>query len=242
VKWTLILGFANAETANRSLQLFETTRKSDSKVLILDNHYPESLKPPDWKAWAKRLGGEYLDAGRNLGLHNGLNWMLSQVGATRSDAVIGFDPDTCPLTDAWDTALFSALQLPGVGWASLGNRHSESEMEARGYKESTEIGFKLWTTNQAVMNSICAFNLDWVLDCGGFQEPTEFYGGLECAMWKHLTTRGKRWVWLKDYREGKFEPDLQDAIYKAYKWEHAHKGWKGSFDDFLLQRQQSGIL
>jgi hypothetical protein len=55
-------------------------------------------------------------------------------------------------------------------------------------------------------------------------------------MWKHLVSRGKRWVWLKDYREGKFEPDLQDAIYRAYKWDHAHKGWKGSFDDYIKEK------
>lgn len=234
MKYICILGFANKETADRTLQQFEMTARGDAKVLILDNHYP--LNPPDWKAWAKRLKGEYLDAGRNLGLHNGLNMMLRTVGATGSDQMIGYDPDTCPLTEAWDVALFAALQLPNVGWASLGNRHSESEMTARGYTETKELGMNIWTTKAPVVNSICAFNLDWVLSCGGFQEPTEYYGGLECAMWNHLQAAKKRWVWLKDYREGKFEPDLSDKIYKEYKWEHAHKGWKGSFDDFLKEK------
>lgn len=233
MRWTLILGFANKPTADRTLELFETTRTIDSRVVILDNHYPTSLNPPDWAEWANRLGGDYLDAGRNLGLHNGLNWMLQQLGATGNDQIVGLDPDTMPITTGWDSALFSALRLPKVGWASLMNPISEGEMKTRGFEVSFEEGLHLQTTLRPVVNSICAFNLAWVLESGGFQEPTEYYGGVESCMWPHLQAKKQRWVFLQDFREGKFDVDLSDEAYRQYKWRHAHEGMKGSFDEFL---------
>ena len=38
MKYICILGFANKETADRTLQQFEMTARGDAKVLILDNN------------------------------------------------------------------------------------------------------------------------------------------------------------------------------------------------------------
>jgi hypothetical protein len=150
-----------------------------------------------------------------------------------TDKVIGFDPDTKPVTLGWDIALFNALDIPGCGWASLWNEHSAGEMRQRGYTEFVHKHMagehRYWKTHAPVVNSICAFNMDWVYAEGGFSEPTEFYGGLECAMWVKLKKHKKDWIWLCNAYEGKFDIDLQDPEYKAYKWAHAHQGWKGDF-------------
>lgn len=233
MNYILILGFANGKTATRTLIELEKTRTSDATVVILDQHYPMQEMTPFWKTWAKSLGGIYLDAGKNLGLHEGLNYMCKALDMKPSDKVIGFDPDTLPQTRGWDDALLKALDLPNVGWASLWNEHSEGEMRARGYTESTEHGLDLWTTKQAVVNSICAWNLEWVYNVGGFQEPAEFYGGLECCMFPKCVAQGKRWVWLRYFTEGKWGTDLSDPEYTAYKWAHAHQGWKGDFAAWL---------
>lgn len=229
MNYILILGFANGKTAERTLIELERTKTSDATVLILDQHWPMADLSMFWKGWAHRLNGLYLNSGKNLGLHEGLNYMCRTLQMKATDKVIGLDPDTWPITPGWDTALLKSLDLPNVGWASLGNLHSEGEMTHRGYVESVEDGLRLWTTKQAVVNSICAWNLDWIYNVGGFQEPSEYYGGLECCMFPKCLAQGKRWVWLKDFREGKWDTDLSDPEYKAYKWAHAHQGWKGDF-------------
>lgn len=232
-KWSVILGFANEETANRSLALFKATRTAtDIDWLLVDNHYP-GISDGFWASWARELGAFYLDPGRNLGLHHGLNFALTSVGASRDDIMLGIDPDTRPITPGWDAALAQALAIPDVGWASLGNDHSEGEMATRGFTESQESGLRLKTTKQAVVNSICGFKLCWVKDVGGFQEPAEYYGGVECLMFPMCHKAGFRWVWLQDFREGKWDTDLSDPNYRAYKWAHAHKGWKGEFREWL---------
>ena len=228
---TVMLGFANVATADRTLSELEKTWDGAAPLYIVDNCYPGT--PAEfWIHWADRLGGKVLSPGKNIGLHHGLNFAIKETGATK---MIGVDPDTWPVTKGWDTALLSALELPSVGWASLWNEHSAGEMRQRGYTESTEGGMKLWTTKAPVVNSICAFNLDWVREAGGFTEPSEFYGGLECAMWARLVPKKRRWVWLCDFLEGKFDTMLEDTEYKRYKWAHAHEGWHGSFGDWLLR-------
>lgn len=232
-KWAVILGFANEATANRTLAAVKATRSAtDIDWLLVDNHYPE-ISDGFWASWAKELGAEYLDPGRNLGLHHGLNFALTAVNADRADLMLGVDPDTRPLTDGWDDALMQALAIPDVGWASLGNDHSEGEMRIRGFSESQESGLRLFTTKTAVVNSICGFKLSWVKDVGGFQEPSAYYGGVEGMMFPMCHKARLRWVWLRDFREGKWETDLSDYDYKAYKWAHAHKGWPGEYSEWL---------
>jgi hypothetical protein len=234
MNYIFILGFANAATATRTLSQLEKTKVSDATVVILDQHWPMQDMSEFWKSWVKSLRGIYLDAGKNLGLHEGLNYMCKTLQVKPTDKVIGFDPDTYPINVGWDLALLNALDLPHVGWASLGNTHSEGEMNARGYTESEEEGLHLWTTKQAVVNSICAWNMEWIYNVGGFQEASEFYGGLECCMFPKCLAQGKRWVWLRDFREATGLKDLSDPEYKAYKWAHAHQGWKGDFAAWLL--------
>jgi hypothetical protein len=234
MNYILILGFANRPTAERTLAEFMRTKTSDAQVVVLDNHYPGMSD--FWLSWCTENDAMYIDAGKNLGLHHGLNFMLKQLGAKKGDKIIGFDPDTNPETVGWDEALFRALDIQNVVWASLWNDHSAGEMRERGWTGSVENGLNIWQTHKPVVNSICAFDVGWVLDVCGFQEPTEYYGGLECAMFALLK---KRWVWLCDYKEGKFDVDLQDIEYKNYKWAHAHLGWQGSFDTWLKNRQKN---
>lgn len=233
--YLVILGFANQRTAERTLQKFADTRTSKANVLIVDNHYPVNVTEGFWKRAAQELGGTYLDPGRNIGLHEGLNYALREVQAGPADLMLGMDPDTNPLTRGWDTALINALGIANVGWASLGNNHSEGEMRERGHTPSTEGGLRLFTTLAPVVNSICGFKLNWVLSSGGFQEPSAFYGGLECAMWHHMSKTHYRWVFLRDFREGTWTEDLIDSEYRAYKWRHAHEGYPHDFETYIRE-------
>jgi hypothetical protein len=229
------LGFNNKRVADRSFKIFEQTRTSDAKICVLNQHYP-GVEAEYWKNWAESLGGVFLDAGENLGLHEGLNYISRQINVQPTDKVIGFDIDCNPVTCGWDTQLLNALDISDVGWASLWNNHSGSEMTARGFNPSMENGLFLWTTHAPVVNSICAFTMDWVLPVG-FKEPSKYYGGFEVCMWPRLRSSAKRWVFLVDYIEEAFAEDLVDQSYKVYKWEHAHKGYPHDYDTFLAENK-----
>lgn len=236
MNFIIVLGFANQRVAERTLKNYADTRTSDAKLLIVDNHYPLNVTSDFWRRAAADLGGTYLDPGKNLGLHEGLNFALREARATENDRVLIMDPDTYPFTPGWDTALLEALDIPGVGWASLCNNHSDGEMRERGYDETIEGGLKIWTTHRPVVNSVSGFRLDWVLAAGGFQEPYAYYGGLEVAMWEIMKKNTNyRWVFLRDFFEDVFKEDLIDPIYIAYKYAHGHQGYQGDFETYLKE-------
>lgn len=240
-KFAITLGYANPVTINESIRkYYEFATEKDVTHIILNNHYP--LPTPEAASEnLRRLCQEYgihlLDAGENLGLHRGFNYVLDAIGWPQGSAVIGYDPDTCPETKGWDSALFKAIEDDStVVWASLFNSISKREMIDRTFK----IDGRLWVPNSPVINSICAWRMDWLKDVGGLTEGNKYYGGLECAMWNNLDQKTKRWVFLQDFHEVRMAglETSVDAAYTAYKWEHAHEGYPGSFDDFLHDRWQ----
>jgi hypothetical protein len=237
--FTVVLGFASLPVAERTMRQFAATRTSNSQLVIVDNHYPlEEARCRDfWVRQALELGGVYLDPGHNLGLHEGLNFALREVGATRDDVMLGMDPDTRPLTVGWDSALIEALSIRKVGWASLWNPHSEREMRERGHDEGEGNSLRYWSTHKSVINSICGFNLGWVLDCGGFQEPSAYYGGLEGMMFPKCHDAGLRWLFLRDFKEGTWDEDIVPVEYKRYKYEHAFLGYPNDFATWLKEKK-----
>lgn len=236
MQYLITLGFANQKVAERTMDQYANTRTSDAQLIIVDNHYPVNVPEGFWKRIAQELGGVYFDPGRNLGLHEGLNYALREVQATRDDVALIMDPDTKPYTPGWDTGLLKALEIPTVGWASLYNNHSDMEMRKRGFVQSHENGLALWTTCEAVVNSVCGFKLDWVLDCGGFQEPSPFYGGLESMMFDFMKQTRYRWVFLRDFFEDAFPQDLIDPVYIEYKCAHGHLGYPHDFATFVKEK------
>jgi hypothetical protein len=230
------LGFVPARIWRESLKRFQqTTVLKDIKHHFLLQHYPlnKAQNSAELREIAKDNGLIWHDAGKNLGLHDGFNFVTEQFGLKPEDVVIAYDPDSNPVSTGWDEALVTVLSEPRYVWASLMLPAARKSLagQARAVPNAVK-GVRVLEIAQPVINSISAFNGSWLLDCGGLTEPNKFYGGLECQMWPKL--KDKKWVFLPDYTENHDLLHTQDPEYRQYKWEHAHeRTWAGDFESWL---------
>lgn len=237
---TISLGFMPSRIVEQSLRAYVRLRNKELpyRHYFVDQHYPINREENrlELQRICRDLGIGILDAGKNLGLHGGFNWALQQLGLHRDDIVIGYDPDSLPITHGFDMALVRAIQgdpRQNTVWASLMNPRSELDLRARGFNEGRADGYiETWATKTAVTNSVCAWHYGWLKDVGFLEEPRAFYGHLEAAMWNKL--RGKAWVFVPGWRESDELRDLHDRQYVVYKWMHSHTGeWPGDFESWL---------
>jgi len=246
--YAITLAFCNPGILDISLRQFHSTRNLDLKLgghFIVDQCYPMHRPEVDrtLRTLAADLPITILRPGRNLGLHNGFNWAMGQIGSIgNNDIVIGYDGDSLPIHQGWDMALVRAIEgrrsgmnsHEAVVWSTLGNPRSLSDIEDRGYDEAVADGYlRMRLARTAVTNSVCAWRYGWLKAVGFLAEPRAFYGHLEAEMWARLRN-SERWAILPDYRESDELRNLHDREYVAYKWFHSHTDtWRGDFESYL---------
>lgn len=233
----LTISYHKEEIARKSYeQLKLTTQDEPMPVLVLDNHYPLNKDKSFVRNLCEEMGFLYFSAGKNIGLHEGYNYLRKFAA---SDAFIIYDGDSFPVTNGWNSALLNLIQDKATVWASLHNKHSYAEMDVSGFEKASIEGYNCRLPRKAVVNSICAFKTEWVRSVGGFSEPNEFYGGFESAMFNKMNHFVEKWAFLDDFSEISIEAEA-DSIYTEYKWKHAHLGMKMSFEQYVLETELHG--
>lgn len=238
--FAITLGFMPVRILERSLRAYAATRHGslEYRHVLLDQHYPvdKEQNRSAVRALCDELGIEVMDAGRNLGLHVGFNYVLDQLNPAADDIIIAYDGDSTPVGNGWDLALVRTLlgdPQKKVVWASLTNPRSAKDLGERGYIDKVIDGhLHVRVTKTAVTNSVCAWNFGWLKSVGLLTEPSAFYGHLETAMFEKLGAN--QWAFVRDYIESDELRDLHDRSYVVYKWCHAHlKSWPGDFESWL---------
>jgi len=225
----LTLGFMKWQIIDKSFEQLYRTSTIEWEHHVLDQHYPlnEKINRDSLKSICNEYGATLHDAGKNLGLHEGINYLIEQTNPT---VVIGYDPDSFPIRIGWDDALTKVLS-PKTVWSTLGNPRSVAEVKARGYFERNYNFVRVWVTKKAVVNSVCAWWVPWLHEVK-LTEARPFYGHLESEMFNKL--KGREWVFLPDFEESDHLRWEHDKDYIMYKWAHAHlKSWDGDFKSWL---------
>lgn len=208
-------------------------RNLEIKHLFLNQHYAlnKNQNEIENKKICDEYGIEWIDAGKNLGLHNGFNYVMKQKKMTNGDFVLGYDPDSCPISPGFDMALRSCFLDSNVAWSSLMAPWLSGLLVGSERKISA---FNVTEITQPIMNSICMWRVSWLNEVGGLSEPYEMYGGLECHMWPKLN--GNKWVFLKDFFEDHSYHWLQDEEYKRWKWYLCHeRKLDYTFEEYVLR-------
>lgn len=234
------LGFVSARILDHSLQAFYDTKNPNLQIrhFLLDQHYPidKDRNRAEIRRLCERHGVTVLDAGCNLGLHDGFNWALKKAVRPEDDIVIAYDCDSTPVGQGWDMALVRAIRgdrEQKVVWASLGNPRTMKEIKERGYAEKKADGYlDLWVTKAPIVNSVCAWRIDWLREVGFLSEPRPWYGHLESEMYAKLGQ--KQWAVLPQWSESDHLRDLHDRAYVVYKWHLSHlKTTDADFETWL---------
>lgn len=226
--------YNNYKVINRSLTRLRETNTLDLPIVALDNHYP-TLK----KAQKTRLKNKFnltiFDAGENLGLSGGYNYLINAHHELKQ--AILFDCDSNPDTKGWDEALMEIIKYPDIAYISLMFETAKREMRERGFTPIQYGNHVVWRPKQACMQSISCADLDYIRSIGGMQEPKKYYGGLESTMFKYWNDKHKL-VYIDGVCETQLNgEDDVDPFYKDYKWEYAHNGYNGSFEDFIKENE-----
>jgi hypothetical protein len=237
----ITLAFNNPRILRQSIDRFYETRNHALPIThwLVDQKYPlpsHDAVSQEINRVAEQYGCRVISPGQNLGLHRGWNWASEQIGVKDEDILIGYDPDTYPLDPGWDMALVTALQDPVVGWASLWNTACPEEFgpNNKTFRRKRIAQIEVRLLDQPIVNSICAWRASYLRAAGGLQEPTNFYGHLECHMWPALKAQGLEWAVLPGWRECNRLNLTQDREYLWWKWRHAHlKDWPGDFESYV---------
>ena len=237
----LSISYHNEATAKRSYeQLAETTKENPMPVYVLDNNYPLIKDTMFIPNLCERLGFIYVNAGENLGLQGGYNFLLEIVKELNSN-VIMYDGDSYPVTNGWNTAMFECLNTqPKVVWVSLQNDSTWAEFQNREYINDTIGKHRVRVVTTPVINSICAFKREWLNEIGGVFEPRKYYGGFEMAMFSKMNRLKHFWVFLSDFSEQRNEIP-SDTIYTEYKIKYAHRNMNMSFEEYVKRVDLHGI-
>lgn len=232
------LAFMNSDIIEKSFDQLYRTRNYALPIehVVLNQHYPLAKEKNQFKleSICGKRNIKIYDSGKNLGLHDGFNYVMKRLELKSDDIVIGYDPDSFPTSTGWDMALVRAIRGDdSVVWSSLMGDRAEKELDERGFSPKIiDHHIKVRETKKPVVNSVCAWRYGWLEKVGFLTEPHAFYGGLECSMWNKL--QGKQWVFTEDYREDDRLRDGHDRAYVEYKWAHAHlQTWKGDFQSWL---------
>lgn len=217
----------------RSLSQLRATNTENFPIYAVDNDYPfltlemvERLKK-DFNLTI--IGTRY-----NRGLSGGYNELINTLDFL--DYAILYDCDSYPITLGWDKAMSDVIRSENVGYLSLIFDISKSEMNERGYTEWMCGDYAIWTPKQPCVQSISCADLVYLRSIGGLQESKKYYGGLESYMFKFWNDK-HRLGYIRDYTEIQIN-NIEDVnpLYREYKWEYAHKGYNGSFDDFIKMK------
>lgn len=238
--YVISLAYMPARIVGRSLASFYSTKNPDLQLqhILVDQHYPLDRRENETKIrWLCDYHEiTYLDPGKNLGLHNGFNYAMEHIGVSQNDLVIGYDPDSVPITPGWDMALVRTIEGDPdrkIVWSSLLTPRALADLKRVGYRKKRIDGYiEAWLPLAPVTNSVCCFRGDWLLSVGGFWEPREYYGHLEAALWQRLG--GYQWAFCPGWQETDDMRADHDLDYNRWKHIHSHRDlFQGDFAAWL---------
>lgn len=216
------------ECLERTVRL-EEFKHFDVKVFI-DHHYPLERELPSRyvREWSRQWGAYLISPAKNLGGHGGVSWACELLRVKKGDIVFTVDPDSCPATEGWVTAMFRAFEnSPRLGSISLMLPQLKSRLWAI---ELGGLSPRIGRLDKVEMFNVTAFRGELLLE--GFAGNSRFYGHVEVPMWNRALSMGFYHGYLLDYHE-ESNPVPHDRGYIRWKELHASGQFSGNFDDFV---------
>lgn len=210
------------------------------KHVVIDNHYPvqKDLNREQIRALAESYGCIYVNSGRDLGLHEGINAAAKVVGIRPCDRFVGCDPDDRPapgfvqaITEVMDAD--PDLAVLGCSFWVIPWRRDQGVA----FEEKVIAGRRVWIHPGVEMWNVAGFNWRFMTEIGGFRQPNAYYGGLEACLFPEWQRRGLKLGYLPDFRSDVVKLDqndtrLFDPEYRRWKDDHV-AGFKGGFEEWL---------
>jgi len=245
--------FCKAKLLEDCLKHFYMEKKRDPfyaamRHVVIDNHYPVNKeRNRDWiKIYCEQYNCLYVDSGKDLGLHEGLNHAMKEVGITREDYMLVCDPDDRPAPGSLKALKQVMKADPKIAVAAcVGYDYYHSVR--RNSKPDLIAEHQVFIHNTVEMWNVAAYHVGFIKDIGGFKEIFAYYGGIEAALYDQWKDLGMKLAYLKNFNcdwtpVNKHDPELFDVDYRNWKTAHTSREFDGSFEEFLTRNhsQNSG--
>lgn len=207
--------------------LMTTSRHLD--WFVVDNHWPVDKYKSSLtlERVARLVNGMVIRPSQNLGGHGGFNYALSHMRLTEEDLILGYDPDSNPITPEWLDAMVHVMtHKPILNYVSLMHEH----IVERPWEISDVKGIKIAQLPRPEMANVTLWRGRALLE-GGIKASRKYYGFVETEMWKD-----GRSAYLYDYRED-LCPIPHDPLYNAWKGAHAGGSYPGNFDEYYEEHR-----
>lgn len=209
------------------------------------NHYPvdEQANCDRLRQIGESYGCHIWDNIFDRGLHKAFNnWFGSNYPGDDS-AILGLDADTNFFAPGYDAAMKDVMEFdPAVTICAMRNPGTELKI-AQGLLhpqvQATPNGTRYFIHPGLEMFDVSLWRSAWVKAIGGFNEPFEYYGGLES--WLFMQP-GFKLAYVFDHVQAPpdFPENCRDPRYTE--WKHAHLGgYKKSFKVWLSENVPSAI-
>jgi hypothetical protein len=242
--WLSTPSFCKAKLLEESLEhIYKTPPKRPFTHWVIDNHYPvnKAENSEKMKEICKKFGCIYIDSGKDLGLHGGLNNAMKQVNLKPGDILIGSDADDRPSPGFLDEMAGAMMESPDFAilaamfWV-IDQRMKEGVLRVH----KTPSGRTILVHPNAEMFCIAAFNTRIVNQELPFEQLYAYYGGIECALYGRWIQKGMKLGYLPEVRAdvvplNRDDPTLFDPEYRQWKTDHVG-GYKGSFEEWLQEK------
>lgn len=197
-----------------------------SRWVIVDHHWPikKYLTSTCVGKLAALVDGEVIRPDKNLGGVGGANLAFDYLELKDDDLVIGYDPDSNPVTPGWDDALIQVMvndrSLP---YLSLMHKHVLNNRkwqirDVNGYRVASDTAPEMFNITiwrgSTIKNGLPGAHLMW--------------GGLESFLW----SQGKMGAYLIDYLED-VPPLHHPQEYNDWKQHHHSGRFKGNFNEYI---------
>jgi hypothetical protein len=234
----ITVAHCESEVLEHGLTKFVATSGVDpEKYYVVDHHWPinHDLTSMKVRLIAKTIISATIVVSpeKNLGGHGGFTYGVEQMNKAHNlqdeDLIIGYDPDSNPLTPNWLVAMVKAMtDSPQLTSISLMHEH----IVERPWKLTEVNGIKLATLPHPEMFNATIWRYKALKE--GLKGQG-FYGHVEAAMFKPGTH-----AYLYDYRETVC-PIHHPQIYNDWKSAHAFNGYAGNFDEYVKDKAPKAI-
>lgn len=232
--------FCKSKMLKQCLEHIYKTPPNVHQHVIIDNRYPVNKEQnrKDIQDLCEEYDCTYIDSGKDLGLHQGINNAANILGIQPTDYVIGHDPDDraspC-FVDAITAVMAEAPELAILApafWVIDWRKSQGVPFEVK-----TVAGHEIWIHPTIEMWNVAGWNWKFVHQMGGLHQPNEYYGGLEASIYPHMKKAGLRLAYMPHVRSDAVQLDRTDETLfdpEYRQWKDAHlAGFKGSFEEWL---------
>lgn len=187
----------------------------------------------------RKYGYEYIKRETDQGAAKDFNLTLHEIGLLPDDLVFICDHDVYHINEEWDDALIKVMHADqDIDWASLWNDASDTEFGERGGKPMEIDGVRCLQAITPMMCITSCIRGSLLLETNGLIQPCKFYGGVEIGMWPRIAKRGKKKVFLRDFKEDQRLKEFEDLDYRAWKNLHATGRFPGTFAEYLCAQSE----